>query len=391
MNSAVLKYPYPNKAWLAMANDPDNTVIEDWQELHSFIWDELKLPFGDSLFVKSFNQNLPTQVNLEGNPEIGTAHLHDIIHTWGDYMHGRKRGFDREDALEAAATLKNLGIKPKVWIDHASFVGNMIHGTNKGALDKLTDSSGHVYQNFVYSLGIARNLGIRYIWNGEVSNIVGQDRKLVFADYRLQSGGNRLKASAKSVLHQMPSIRTGYVAPDNRQYNRKKFADGSELYCFRRYGTWQDADIDGLHNLINPTKIDELIKQSGTAIVYSHLGKRYSKDSGRKNHIPETTREDFKNVKQKFEAGELMVSSTSDLLDYLVLRDRIEVDVVASEIRINPDGISFEKLTSESLSGKTFSFHSKGINLNKLKVIVDGNVADIKPTIHSNEVFSLAF
>ena len=391
MNPAILKYPYPYKAWIAMANDPDNTVIEDWHELHDFIWKELELPFGDSLFVKSFNQNLPSQVNLEDNPEIGTAHHHDIIHTWGDYMHGRKRGFDREDAIEAAAVLKQKGISPKVWIDHASFIGNMIHGTNKGAKDKLLDSSGHVYQNFVYSLDIARELGIRYVWNGEVSGIIGQDRKLNFADHQLQSGGSTIKASAKSVLQQMPGIRMSYVAPDNSQYAKKKFADGSELYVFKRYGTWQDADIDGLHNLINPKRIDQLLSKGGTAIIYSHLGKRHSKDSGRKNHIPDTTRADLKNVKEKFTANELMVSSVSDLLDYLVLRDCIEIDASASEIRINPDGISFETLSSESLKGKTFSFHAKGFNLNSLKVFVHGNVVDVKPTVHSNATFSLAF
>ena len=371
MHSAVLKYPFPFKAWLTMANDPDNTVIEDWKELHSFIWEELKLPFGDSLFVRSFNQNLPNQVNLESHPEIGSAHHHDIIHTWGDYMHGRRRGFDREDAVEASESLKQAGIEPRVWIDHASFVGNMIHGTDKGAKDKLVDSSGHVYENFVYTLDVARELGIRYIWNGEVTDIVGQDRKLAFADHKVQSGGSRLKASAKSVLQQVPGIRTGYVAPDNRQYYKRKFADGSELYCFRRYGTWKDADIDGLHNLINPNKLDDLLAKGGTAVVYSHLGKRHPSGEGRQNHIPDTTREDLRNLADKFNSKELMISSVSDMLDYLVIRDNIQVDLAKSEIHFMPDGIRYAALSTDELKGKAFSFHKKQIGENP-KVLVNG-------------------
>ncbi len=306
MSVRVLKYPYPFKAWLTMANDPDNTRLADWQELHAFIWEELGLPFGDSLFVRSFNQNLPDQVNLEDNPEIGKGHLHDIIHTWGDYMHGRKRGFDREDAIDAASTLKQAGITPKVWIDHASFVGNMMHGTKKGAIHKLTDSSGHDYENFVYTLDIASDLGIRYIWNGEVTPVVGQDREMKFQDHVQQSGGNSLKASIKSGLQQIGGASV-YQAPDNRQYYKRKFEDGAELYCFRRYGTWQDADIDGLHNLINPDKIAELIKVGGTSVVYSHLGKRHAKHDGRKNHIPKATKADLHNLKKKFDAKEVML------------------------------------------------------------------------------------
>ena len=391
MNPAILKYPFPFKARLAMANDPDNTNLLEWKELHAFIWEELKLPFGDSLFVRSFNANLPTQVDLEDNPEIGMAHLHDIIHTWGDYMHGRKRGFDREDAIEAAKTLTEAGIKPKVWIDHASFVGNMIHGTKKGATDKLVDSSGHVYQNFLYSLDIARELGIRYIWNGEVTSVAGQDRKLGFSDYQQLSGGSQLKASAKSVLQQLPGVVAAYSAPDNRQYYIHEFKDGSKLYCFRRYGTWQDADIDGLNNLINPDKLAELLQSGGTSIVYSHLGKKHSKDSGRANHIPDSTRESLRNLKAKFDSKEIMVSSVSTMLNYLVLRDRVEIDTKSSVIRFKADGITFQELTVSNLAGMRFSFKKKGLNMDTLTVYLDQEL--INPTIQSEseEIFSIVF
>ena len=66
----ILKYPYPFKSWFTVANDPDNTSINDWEELNSFIWKELKLPLSNSLFVESHNENLPDQVNLFDNPKI---------------------------------------------------------------------------------------------------------------------------------------------------------------------------------------------------------------------------------------------------------------------------------------------------------------------------------
>lgn len=390
MDAAVLKYPYPYKAWLTMANDPDNTLIDDWKELHGFIWEELGLPFGDSLFVRSFNQNLPDQVSLEKHPEIGTAHLHDIIHTWGDYMHGRRRGFDREDAIEAAETLKKAGILPKVWIDHASFVGNMLHGTRKGAIDKLIDSSGHEYENFLYSLDIARELGIRYIWNGEVTSVVGQDRKLGFADHKRQSG-SALKASAKSVLQQLPSVQRAYVAADNRQYFPYEFPDGSTLYCFRRYGTWQDADIDGLHNLINPERVSELIANEGTAVVYSHLGKRHPNGSDRENHIPETTRKDLRNLKSKYESKELMISSTSDMLDYLVIRDHIRTNASNGTIEFVSDGIRYGSLSEEQLKGKVFSFNANRLKKEKPTILIDGSKVEVEIRQEQSNIISVVF
>ncbi|MBI1288084.1 MAG: hypothetical protein GC178_10975 [Flavobacteriales bacterium] len=386
MSLQLLKYPYPYKAWLTMANDPDNTTIEAWKELHGFIWEELEIPFGDSLFVSSFNQNLPDQVNLVENPEIGKAHLHDIIHTWGDYMHARKRGFDRDDAIEAAGLLQKAGIQPRVWIDHASFVGNMMHGTNKGAVPKLKDSSGLEYENFVYSLDIARGLGIRYIWNGEVTDIIGQDRDPTFDDEVKRSGGSTMKASVKSAFQYLPTGAKKFPPIDNRQYYPQRFADGSTLYCFRRYGTWPDADIDGLHNLISSDRIDALLRNGGTAIVYSHLGKRHPKGMDRPLHIPETTRNDLKNLSERFKSKELMLSATSELLDYLILRDHVEVS--GNTIRFVADGIRYQTLTPNDLSGKVFSF--KG-NADAMEVFVDNIKQEAVIRKESDGIFSVVF
>jgi hypothetical protein len=386
----ALKYPFPFKAWLAMANDPDNTTIQNWEELHSFIWEELGLPFSDSLFVRSFNQNLPDQVNLVDHPHIGKAHAHDIIHTWGDYMHGRKRGFDREDATEAATLLKEHGISPKVWIDHASFAGNFIHGTRKGAIPKLTDSSGHDYDNFVYSLDVAHELGIRYVWNGTVTSVIGQDRELDFMAHKALSGGSAVKAVAKTVLNHLPVMPARFSeSNDNRQYVARTFEDGRKMYCFPRYGTWKDADIDGLHSLIDPARIDELLSFGGTAIVYSHLGKRQSDKGGRSSHIPETTKNDLRNIRAEFDAGHLMVSSVSGMLDHLVLRDHLKI--VGRTIDLRSDGIRFEKLKMSDLAGKHFSFSSNGMDLEKIKVCVDGVEVNFELRKENPKVFSIVF
>lgn len=391
MSRAILPYPFPYKAWLTMANDPDNTEIKDWRELDEFIWKELELPFGDSLFVRSFNQNLPVQVNLADNPEIVDAHLHDIIHTWGDYMHGRKRGFDREDAVEAMELLNSHNMDPLVWIDHASFVGNMLHGTKKGSIPKAKDSAGHEYENFLYTLDLVRKVGIRYIWNGEVTATIGQDRELNFSDYDRLHGGNSLKAAVRSTLHRLPSESGVFAQPDNRQYYKHLFPDRSELYCFRRYGTWKDADITGLGNIIKPKLMDELIRSEGTAVVYTHLGKRQLADMSNAQHIPKKTRAALRYVNGKFRSKELMVSSVSELLDYLVIRDHIQVDRSKDLIDLISDGTRYTALSQTDLQGKVFSFRQKGFDPRNIKVCVDGQPVNCRVEIGSNSIFSVYF
>lgn len=388
----ILKYPYPYQAWLSVANDPDNTLIKDWHELNQVMWEELKLPLGNSLFVKSFNANIPEQVNLVDNPEISSQH-HDIIHTWGDYMHSRSKGFDREDAIEALDILRQHNIKPKVWIDHASFPGNLMHNSSLGAIPAKNDQSGYTYTNYQYTLDIIQQLGIRYIWNGDVTNFIGQDRKLKASEYFSITSRNKPIALLKTLLSSfLSNTRLGkkfrLTIPSNQQYYPHKFPDGSKLYCFVRYGTWKDADIYGLYNVIEPAKIDSLIKNNGTAVVYTHLGKRPHDKLGENFHIPKNTREALSNLSVKYNEKQLMISPLADMLDYLVIRDNMRFDEKNSTIHFKADGISFEKLTSNELKGKKFSFKS-GVDTSQLKVLADGKPLDYELIKENDDIFSI--
>ena len=245
---AILSHPWPYKAWLAIANDPDNTLIEDWRELDKFIWQELQLPFADSVFVESHNKNLPGQVNLSDHPELARAHPIDTVHTWGDYMHGGRRGFDREDALRAMDLLAQYNLEPQVWTDHASFQGNLLHNFQGGGIPWTEDRSGHRYENYFYTLDLILELGVHYAWDGTI-----------------ERSFDRRKATA--------------LRPQT-------FTDGNKLQVFTRYGTWQDADIDGLANLLSETHVQSMLDEGGAYVLYTHLGKRPAQRLNDTRHIP---------------------------------------------------------------------------------------------------------
>ncbi|MEO8589467.1 MAG: hypothetical protein ABI432_08875, partial [Flavobacteriales bacterium] len=158
---SVLALPHPYKAWLALSSDPDATLYKDWQELDRVIWKELGLPFADSFFIRSYNSHQPGQVDLNDHPEILKAHPHDTIHTWGDFVFGGKRGFDREDAIDHAEALARVGFTPRVWTDHSIFFGNLLHQHRYGGLPELRDASGYVYTNPLYTLDLIRKAGVR--------------------------------------------------------------------------------------------------------------------------------------------------------------------------------------------------------------------------------------
>ena len=173
MQQLALDYPHPYRAWLAIASDPDNTREADWRELHEFIWEELGLPVGNGLFVRSYNENLPGQVNLHDHPWIAGLQPHDTLHTWGDYCFSKSKRFSRKDAVAAMEALQLHGIHPTVWIDHADFCGNLLHNHGRGAVPTIADEAGHQYPNFDYTLDLLEEVGIRYVWNGRLKNFIG--------------------------------------------------------------------------------------------------------------------------------------------------------------------------------------------------------------------------
>ena len=98
---SILNAPPPYKSWLSLSNDPDHATEKTQIEIHKFIWKELELPFSDSLFINSYNENLPNQLNLKNHPNHFKLHKFDTIHNWGDYMHSRFKVFDRDDVIKS--------------------------------------------------------------------------------------------------------------------------------------------------------------------------------------------------------------------------------------------------------------------------------------------------
>ncbi|MBK7382064.1 MAG: hypothetical protein IPI81_01825 [Flavobacteriales bacterium] len=393
---ALRSYPFPYKAWLTISSDPDNTLIGDWEQLHALIWKELGLPFADSLFIRSYNEILPDQVDLHRYPQILDAHPHDTIHTWGDFMFAGARAFHRPDAEAHAAILLDRGFVPRVWVDHSMFPGNLMHRHQYGGIPAFKDLSGHSYPNPLYSLDIIHRSGVRYIWDGAVTNVLGQDRpQSLWAEHR-ERAGSFTKAQKNILLHRFGAafgLGAGFRAQfiGNDACRALRFPDGTALYVFPRYGEPHLADIHGMGELLSAEKLDLLTQRGGTTIIYTHLGKRRPDAMKDAQHIPPHTQTALRDLARRFSEGEIMLSSISRMLDYLILRDHITIDREQRTINFNADGIAFESIGANELSGHAFSISGLGSEGSQYRVV--GTHGPLQPTVeaHYGEHFTLRF
>ena len=381
----ILKYPYPYKAWLTISNDPDFTDKLAWKELNEFIFEELGLDWANSIFLFNYNLNLPNQVSLASHPEIAKQPS-DTLHTWGDFVHAASRGFSREDAMAGINLLAKHAIKPLVWVDHSRFTGNLIHNNSWGSVPYHDDSSGNRYQVFEYTLDLVQQIGVRYIWDGELTQYIGQNRALGLLDRLSQYSflGKIRFFLFKYPLVLFKKLLKAEVA--NNLLKKHSFDDGTTLYLFKRFGNWRDADILGLSNVISKKNINKLLKSRGVMVAYTHLGKTNPK-SKEPNHIPQKTKECLRNVKQLVDSKELQFSSLSKMLDYLVLRDNAFIK--KNEIHFMPDGIRFQELRPKDFVGQVFSFKSK-LKINEIQVFLNNEKVDFQFQNFDNDVFSIS-
>ena len=242
---------------------------------------------------------------------------------------------------------------------------------------KVVDASGQKYTNDIYSLDLIHQAGVRYIWDGElVKGVIGQDRQLNRFQWYKESATN-YSVRNRAIIAVL-DILTGPLSEfrnleifdfsknANAQYAPIEFPDGTKFYSFKRYGSWGFADIDGVAKVIARPIVRELIKNQGTMVLYTHLGKRNYTSENSTTHLPDATKEVFYGLADAYNKKELNLSSTSKLLDYLVLRDNISLR--HKELRFNSDSIRFSPLSKDDLAGHAFGLAG---NIGKLRVFCD--------------------
>jgi hypothetical protein len=283
---------------------------------------------------------------------IRSGHI-DCIHSFGDLA------VSRAHAERALAELREHGCRIEVWVDHSRAASNLGPDIMQG--------EGDVPGSPAYHVDLTRAFGMRYVWRGRVTSLIGQDRPASFgglltARHPLASAVTLGKELAKHVLARAGSAK---YAPHafNRAYRVVSLRDGTRVLEFLRcnpsWGGVSHADnAAGIAEVLTEAFLRRLVEREGVCILYTHLGKVRS----RQEPIPPASRAALARLATFVGDGSLLVTTTRRLLRYLTVRDHLRFRTEAGDDRrmvtleaVDDPLDGAREPTAEELQGITFS------------------------------------
>jgi hypothetical protein len=277
---------------------------------------------------------------------IQSGHI-DCLHSFGDLA------TDRGHAGRALDELATHDCRLAVWVDHAVAPSNFGSDIMRG----FGDVCGHR----AYHADLTSAYGIRYVWRGRVTSVIGQDRppslKSVWnGRHRVASFRTLAKEKAKWALSR--SWRSRYrIHRFNRVTSPARLRDGTAviefLRCNSHWGGVSCSDTaDGIADVLTPSFLDRLINRRGSCVLYTHLGKR-RRENG-EGVLGTAARDSFRHLADRQSRGDLLVTTTKRLLDYCHTRDQLQLSVSKRDHRLYVDlSLRGPSRASELLQGIT--------------------------------------
>lgn len=355
------KFPYPYKAALTIASDVDDTdSYDELKHIHTIIGSKKNgygLDIGDSFWmyneqiemmkdslydIHSFDEVFSGPMPFLGlsifnglsteeseNAEIIKEYLRngsiDALHSYGQFA---ANTFKRKHAEDALKYLKKNNLNFDIWIQH----GGHENTNNVGPWPwQLGDNPG----TQEYHTDLTVPFGVKYYWTGQMTHCIGQD-----SDFNLET-------SAKTFIEWLQDLYINGGSPiynhSNELVNVLTLNDGQKVFDFVRYinrwGEYEITDEPTLRFQLNPEIVDELIDNQGYLIQYTHLGANYGYP-----YLSAYTIDLLEYVKKKQDEGELLVSSTSKLLNYYTSRKYLNWDYSLNDDQLQ---ISIKNISNE--------------------------------------------
>jgi hypothetical protein len=325
------RLPYPYRAMLAIASDLDETPDRDvyWESMRflntsavtTMGWG-LGLEIGNSIYFDM----PPDQFAYWNTDDTGRAMVQAMIHSGHiDTLHSfGDLATTRAHAHRALDELARHGCRLEVWIDHA------VAPTNLGP--DIMRGQGDVVGAPAYHADLSHAFGLRYVWRGRVTSIIGQDvrrslRGILNRHHPIGSLRTLAKELAKGLLARAGSAKFAMHGA-NTVFRRASLRSGHEIFEFLRSNPcWQAVDrgetAEGLAEVLVPSMLRHLVRREGVCILYTHLGKvrRPGEPFGPK------TREALRMLAEQHRAGRVLVTTTRRVLGYCRALREIAVSV----------------------------------------------------------------
>jgi hypothetical protein len=292
------------------------------------------------------------------------------------HSYGKKSDFTREDAIKSLAELKKNNCKIDVWVDHDRSISNLG--------DDVTFGLGDHPDSKAYHADLTLNYGIKFVWLGRVTMIVGQSAPVTWEafagifdkDHAIHSSINIGKEIAKNAMGVFGSKKYA-MHRDNDLLRIVKLDDGNKVYEFTRFDNfWEGVATGGtnkrLDYALSGRTLNRLKETEGYMVVYTHLGK----NSDCMELICRETQKALRNLAREFQEGNIYVTTTSQLLNYYVKQKYLDWshnrkdDEVSIQINAVKDPVSGKFTPSVSdLKGITFYVPNK----DKANIYLKGN------------------
>lgn len=328
-------FPYPYKSMFAFCSDTHYTTPEYFKEYQNFFnsnnyiekLDRMSMGFevSDSFLVDTGEE---ISISLRNTPELIKEYydngIIDSIHTYGDFSSTNvalNNSMLTREYFESAWNLINeVGIKPKIWINHGD-TDNVQNFGGYSLFSSRTYQQGDNPKSPYYHTDLCLENGIKYVWDSKNSKTVSEDFPLYEITLR----------------------------------------DGNKIWGFRRYNinkTLTNTDWVWspfrLSDQLSYENIEQIYQNGEFAIFAQHFGTEYM-------FRYEKNIEMLYNLKKYYDEEKILVSGTADLLDFALAQKfvhyNVEVDdVITINLLSIKDPVMGEEIaTIENMRGVGFA------------------------------------
>ena len=335
-NSVRLRhFPWPYRAGLAICSDIDDCDRATFVRVHR----RLNLPgegFGlavsDSFFALG---NTPGQLawfeDADGKKSCDAgfikdavdAGLIDCLHSWGDFNNAPPQGETlRRLADKLMGEIAGWRVKPEIWINHGS------PNNHQNLQSRLRPSwRGDDPSSPTYTADLARGIGMKYYWSGELTYWPMSPTKgpglLVRLKRRFE---NKIKNGVKTITGKSETRRTQASLTELALPVRLR--DGLTWIDFTRHNRhpdrlWGLPTRNTLRYNLGGRVLDDLLAQEGRIIVYAHLGLPQPADA----LFTDQDEAALQRLAQFRDQGLIWVATTAQLLRHFISTRYLNWDV----------------------------------------------------------------
>jgi len=373
---ALRRIPYPYRAMLAICSDLDGTPDRHvYRKIVQFLNTTEETAMGPGVGLETGNSiyfDMPGGFAYWTTDDAGRAMIRalirsghiDCLHSFGDLAVTRR---------QAARTIEELirhDCRLQIWINHD------VAPTNFG--DDMAghgDEPGHP----AYHADLTTAYGIRYVWQGRVTSIIGQEvpaRLSGLWTYRhpIRSARTVSKEAAKQLL-----ARRGHphyvIYAGNRVFRTAVLRDGTGVYEFLRANPYWGGVSSGdtgrdIGAILTSRMLSRLVRRGGVCLLYTHLGKCFGPD---RPFGPEAAA-GFRRLADEHRSGRILVTTSLRCLRYVTVKRQISWTVgkdaagIIIQIHTNQSDPRLNRLSPSDTDGLTFYVPSN----RPVRIEVDG-------------------